>query len=260
MSFKDKVVIVTGSSSGIGAATAKLFAREGAKVTLVGRNVNKLKNIERECTELGGVQPLTIVADVSKDEEAKAIVQKTVEHHGKLDVLVNNAGIGSFSSILDTNYMTEFDRIITTNLRAVVVTTNAALPHLIQSKGNIINISSISGVCPTPAMSHYCTSKAALDHFSRSIAAEVASKGVRVNIVSPGPVKTDITHTMGISDEQVEIMGKSTPLGFLIKSEEVGELVLYLASSKAKSITGSTFVIDVGSTLQGITSSLEILK
>ncbi|GBP85328.1 Glucose 1-dehydrogenase A [Eumeta japonica] len=217
-------------------------------------------NIERECEDLGGVQPLTIVADVSKDEEAKAIVQKTVEHHGKLDVLVNNAGIGSFSSILDTNYVTEFDRIMATNLRAAVVTTNAALPYLIESKGNIINISSISGVCPTPAMSHYGTSKAALDHFSRSVAAEAAFKGVRVNIVSPGPAKTDMNQTMDVSDEQVEMLGKSTPLGFLIKSEEIGELVLYLSSDKAKSITGSTFVIDVGSTLQGLTSSMELMK
>ncbi|GBP85329.1 3-oxoacyl-[acyl-carrier-protein] reductase FabG [Eumeta japonica] len=260
MSFKDKVVIVTGSSSGIGAATAKLFAREGAKVTLVGRNVDKLKNIERECTELGGVQPLTIVADVSNDEEAKAIVQKTVELHGKLDILVNNAGIGSFSSILDTNYMTEFDRIMATNLRAVVVITNSALPYLIQSKGNIINVSSIAALNPTPAVSPYCTSKAALDHFSRSVAAEVASKGVRVNIVSPGPVKTDMNQTVGVSDEQMEMLAKSTPLGFIIKSEEVGELILYLASDKAKSITGSTFVIDVGATLQGNTSSIELLK
>ncbi|GBP85326.1 11-beta-hydroxysteroid dehydrogenase-like 4B [Eumeta japonica] len=203
MSFKDKVVVVTGSSSGIGAATAKAFAKEGAKVALVGRRAERLKQVERECEILSGASHLTLVADVSKDDEARAIISKTVERYGRLDVLVNNAGIVSVKTILDPDYVTEFDRIMGTNLRAAVVVTNAALPHLVKTKGNIVNVSSIAGTSPTAMCSHYAASKAGLDHFR-------------------------------------EEAGKSLPLGFISKSEEVADLILYLASEKAKSITGST--------------------
>ncbi|GBP85338.1 11-beta-hydroxysteroid dehydrogenase-like 2 [Eumeta japonica] len=134
MSFTNKVVIVTGSSSGIGASTAILFAREGAKVTITGRNVEKLNKVEKEIDKLTGNKPLAIVADISKEDDAIGIVNKTVSHFGKLDVLVNNAGVVSYRGIFDSDYLTEFDRIMSTNLRAAATMTYAAMPHLVTTR------------------------------------------------------------------------------------------------------------------------------
>ncbi|GBP85333.1 Glucose 1-dehydrogenase 1 [Eumeta japonica] len=259
MSFVNKVVIVTGSSSGIGATTAILFAREGAKVTITGRNVEKLNKVEKEIEKLTGNKPLAIAADISKEDDAIGIVNKTVSYFGKLDVLVNNAGVATYRSIFDSDYLTEFDRVVATNLRAVATLTYAAMPHLVKSKGNIVNVSSIAAVSPGGIMSHCCAAKAGLDHFSRSVASEVASKGVRVNLVGPGPVKTDIYQTSGFADEEVAAIAKQMPLGFMTETEEVGELILFLASDKARSVTGSTYAIDVGVALNGFNTFLNIL-
>ncbi|GBP08308.1 2,5-dichloro-2,5-cyclohexadiene-1,4-diol dehydrogenase [Eumeta japonica] len=147
-----------------------------------------------------------------------------------------------------------------TNLRAAVVITHAALPHLVKTKGNIINVSSIAGMSPSAGIGHYCTSKAALDQFSRCVALEVAPKGVRVNTINPGPVRTDIFRNIGLSDERLHANGKGLPLGFVSETEEVGNLMLYLASDKARSITGSSFVIDVGALLIGANTVMEIIQ
>ncbi|GBP85330.1 Glucose 1-dehydrogenase [Eumeta japonica] len=260
MSFTNKVVIVTGASAGIGAATAKLFAKEGVKLSLVGRNVQKLKETEKECKALSGLEPLSIVADLSNEDEARGVISKAIERFGKLDVLVNNAGVSGLTSILDPSYVAEFDRIQTTNIRAVVVLTHAALPHLIKTKGNIVNVSSIASLTPAATLSPYCTSKTALNQFSRCIALEVGPKGVRVNIVAPGPVNTEIHKSTGMTDEQIAESGNHMPLGFLTESEEIGDMILYLASEKAKSITGSVHVVDVGAALNGMNTTLNYLR
>ncbi|XP_021184490.3 uncharacterized oxidoreductase YxbG [Helicoverpa armigera] len=246
MSFQDKVVIVTGSSSGIGAAIAVKFAEEGAKVAIVGRNQEKLNNVAKKCGK-----PLVLVADVTKDEDAKRIVDETVKVYGKIDILVNNAGIGGSAGIQAEYAMAVFDKVMATNLRSVVYITHLAAPHLVKTKGNIINISSVAALRVFSKESFaYSTSKAALDHFSRAIALELASSGVRVNTVNPGPVLTDIIENMGASKEQVEAgfkrMQNLTALNRISEPEEIGDLVLFLASDKAKAITGSTFVTDNG--------------
>uniref|UniRef100_A0A2A4ITT1 Uncharacterized protein n=1 Tax=Heliothis virescens TaxID=7102 RepID=A0A2A4ITT1_HELVI len=248
MSFKDKVVIVTGSSSGIGAAIAIKFAEEGAKVAIVGRNQEKLNNVAKKCGK-----PLVLVADVSKDEDAKRIVDETVRVFGKLDILINNAGIGQTASIQSENAMAVFDKVMSTNLRSVVYLTHLAAPHLVKTKGNIVNISSIAALQVLQNVFSYCTSKAGLDHFTRAVALELASSGVRVNTVNPGPVLTDIIENMGATKEQQAAMFKQmengTPLKRISVPEEIGDLVLFLASDKAKAITGSSFVTDNGTLL-----------
>ena len=249
MSFQDKVVIVTGGSSGIGAATAIKFVEEGAKVAIVGRNKEKLESVAKKCKN-----PLVIIADLSKDEDVKRVINETLKKFGKLDVLVNNAGFAQSASITADHAMTVFDNVMSTNLRSVVYLTNLAAPHLVKTKGNIVNVSSIAALRALAKESFsYSTSKAGLDHFSRSVAQELAPHGVRVNIVNPGPVRTDIIENMGATGEMAEAvykyMQEMTALNRISVPEEIADVILFLASDKAKAITGSSFVTDNGALL-----------
>ncbi|XP_047032062.1 3-oxoacyl-[acyl-carrier-protein] reductase FabG-like [Helicoverpa zea] len=250
MSFRKKVVIVTGASSGIGAATAIKFAEQGANVVLAARNQAKLKEVADKCEGYCGAHCM-VIADVTKNEDIKKIVATTVERFGKIDVLVNNAGVGGAAAIWDTNAMEVYDKIMATNLRSVVYLTNLAAPHLIKTKGNIVNISSIAAVdVILPEQFAYCTSKAGLDHFTRSVALDFAAKGVRVNSVNPGPVQTNFVDNMGVNKADVDDLWKKleskTPLGRISVPEEIADLVLFLASDKAMAITGSSFITDNG--------------
>ncbi|XP_053608503.1 3-oxoacyl-[acyl-carrier-protein] reductase-like [Plodia interpunctella] len=242
MSFKNKVVIVTGASSGIGAATAIAYAKEDADVVLVGRNETKLAKTEAKCVE-NGKSPFVIKADVSKPDEAKKIIDDTIAKFGKLDILVNNAGIADVATVVSENAMEVFDRIMNTNLRAVVYLTNLAANHLIQTKGNIVNISSVAGRAVLDGLSAYMTSKAGLDHYSRGAAKEFAKFGVRVNVISPGPVITDIQQTLP-ADFEPET--RPMPLERFSEAEEIADLILFLSGDKAVGITGSNFVSDNG--------------
>ncbi|KAL0821704.1 hypothetical protein ABMA28_005131 [Loxostege sticticalis] len=261
MSFNNKVVLVTGASSGIGAAIALKFAEAGANVAIVGRNKDKLKNVSEKIAKVGN-KPLVIIADVTKENEPQRIVNETVKQFGKLDVLVNNAGVVGIVDITEEKAMKVFDNILSTNLRSVVYLTHLASKHLIETKGNIINISSILGQSLNPFAPDfaYCTSKAGLDHFSRAIALDFAPKGVRVNTISPGPVKTDIIDNAvaaqdGYSNLDSEAVWnkwlEATPLKRISDPVEIAELALFLASDKAVGITGSTFLTDNGYLLGG---------
>ncbi|CAH2094138.1 unnamed protein product [Euphydryas editha] len=251
MSFTNKVVIVTGASSGIGAATAISFAKEGANVVIVGRKEQKLQKVKEECAKVGKV-PLVVRADVSNDEDVKRVIEETIGKYGQIDVLVNNAGIIGFDGILSDNIMSVFDSIMNTNLRGVVYMTHLAAPHIIKTKGNIINISSVLGKMTYKQIPMVCysASKAALDHFTRHVAVDLAQYGVRVNTISPGPVKTDLLSNAynEISTPQSDDEDK-TPLGRISDSEEIADLILFVASDKAKAITGSDYVTDNGSML-----------
>ncbi|XP_004922760.1 uncharacterized oxidoreductase MT0954 [Bombyx mori] len=245
MSFTNKVVLVTGGSSGIGASAAVHFAKEGADVAIVGRNVTKLDNVARECAQVGK-KPLIIKADISKDEEANTIVQQTIDAFGKLDVLINNAAMNKSGSLLAGNLLESYDVVTATNLRAVILITSLAAPHLVETKGNIINVSSISGtMVPLPGLLTYGMGKASLNHFTRGIALELAPHGVRANLISPGPVLTDILENF---DTQFtwDSFKAATALSRLGEPSEIAELMLFLASDKARSITGSNYVSDNG--------------
>lgn len=250
MSFDGKVVLVTGSSSGIGAAIAIKFSELGAKVSIVGRNEKKLNEVAKKCKD-----PLVIVADVAKEDDAKRIVADTVKHYGQLDVLVNSAGICAGSSILAENTMETYDQVMATNLRAIVYLTHLAAPHIIKTKGNIVNISSVSSLRTMAKESFaYNSAKAGLDHFTRSVAAELASSGVRVNAVNPGMVKTDLLINMGVPEEQresvYEFMKTYTAQKRVSEPEEIAEVVVFLASDKAIAVTGANYLCDNGVTIK----------
>ncbi|XP_053616929.1 glucose 1-dehydrogenase-like [Plodia interpunctella] len=248
MSFANKVVLITGGSSGIGATTAIFFAKEGANVAIVGRNQNKLKKVAEDCSKIGKT-PLVIVAELNKDENIERIIKETIEKFKKLDVLVNNAGISVTGTITDGKVLEAYDAIMKVNVRSVIQLTVLATPYLIKTKGNIVNISSIAGKkVRSPAYMAYNVSKAALDHFTRGAALELSASGVRVNSVSPGPVKTDFFDNCAMP-VTADSLGDIMALKRASDPDEIANLIVYLASDKARGITGSDFVCDNGGLL-----------
>ncbi|XP_048000266.1 uncharacterized oxidoreductase MT0954-like [Leguminivora glycinivorella] len=253
MSFNNKVVIVTGASSGIGAATSLMFAKEGADVAIVARTQAKLAAVAKNIQALGR-RALVIQADLSKEADTATIISKTIQHFGKLDVLVNNAGMASQGCLLDGKALQAYDEVMKTNVRAVVQLTSLAAPYLIQTKGNVVNISSVAGLIPSKmtTLMFYAVSKVALGHFTRCAALELAPSGVRVNSVNPGPVENQFltNNKLNVSDELKSNLSDYTALGYIAKDDEIGRVILFLASDKARSITGSTYVIDNGCLLK----------
>ncbi|KAJ0180798.1 hypothetical protein K1T71_004202 [Dendrolimus kikuchii] len=249
MSFKSKVVLITGASAGIGAATAVMLAKEGANVAIVGRNKARLNNVAAEIAKVGS-KPLIITIDIVNDDAPKIIIDKTIERYGRLDILVNNAGMLKPTDILKSNFLKDYDEIMNTNLRAAVAITNYASSHIIKTKGNIINISSTLGkmLLKTPDFMAYCISKAGIEHFTRAAALAFGKFGVRVNTISPGGTRTDICETGGIHYDW-DAHGQASVLGKVANPEEVAELIMFVASDKAGSITGSDYCIDNGDLL-----------
>ncbi|KAI8125489.1 hypothetical protein FF38_02306 [Lucilia cuprina] len=248
MDFTGKVVLITGASSGIGAATAETFAKYGANVVIVGRNVENLKATEIKCKDVNAkVNCLPIVADVTT--EAEKIINETVSKFQRLDVLVNNAGILASGGLLDID-VEQFDRILNTNLRAVFILTKLAGPLLIKSQGSIINVSSVAGLRSFAGALSYGVSKAALDQFTKCVSLELAPKNVRVNSVNPGVVVTDIHKRGGMSVEEyaqyLERCKDTHAMGRVGNVYEVAETIAFLGSSKASFITGACVPIDGG--------------
>lgn len=246
MSFLNKVVIVTGASSGIGADVVERFAVEGAKVVLVGRNEQNLQAVRDRLP--AGAEALTVLADVR--DNIDEIVDKTLERFGQIDVLVNNAGILLAGTIESTN-VADFDRLMDVNLRSVFRLTQKAVPSLLKTKGNIVNVSSVAGCRSFPNALSYCISKAALDQLTKCTALELASGGVRVNSVNPGTVRTDIHQRSGMGIEQYAAYikrGEAThALGRIGRVSEVSDGILFLANdSTASFITGTCLLIDGG--------------
>lgn len=160
MDFNGKVILITGAASGIGAGAARHFAKLKALISIVDLDEKRLNEVATEITREGSSKPFQIVADITTDSER--IISETIKHFGRLDVLVNNAGIGKLDSVVDFN-VNDFDRTINVNLKAPIVLTNLAVPHLEKTKGNVVNISSVAGLKPAKNFLSYCISKAGLD-------------------------------------------------------------------------------------------------
>jgi len=250
--YSGKVVIITGSSSGIGAITAEEFAKAGAQVVITGRNAEKLSEVGKRCFKASskGLNPLEIIADVSKEDNCKRIIDSTIEKFGRLDVLVNNAGKGAISSVQDAKILETFDELMNLNLRSVICLTQLSVEHLSKTKGNIVNISSVAGLTPRSNFGIYCVTKSALDMFSKCAALELGPKEIRVNVVNPAAVRTNFGAAMGLDantyDTFIQQRGKSYPLGRVGEAVDIANAILFLASDQCSWITGTNFLADGG--------------
>ena len=245
--FTGKVALITGASSGIGAAAAKLFSKLGATLALSGRNIENLKAVASECE--GETEPILIKADLGTEADTKLLIEKAVSELGQIDILVNNAGVLELGSIENTT-LDQYDRVMTVNLRAVYHLTMLAVPHLVKTKGNIVNVSSVNGLRSFPGVLAYNISKAGLDQFTRCVALELAPKGVRVNAVNPGVIVTELQKRGGLSDEAyanfLERSKQTHALGRPGDVDEVAEAIAFLASSEASFTTGCSLPVDGG--------------
>ncbi|XP_062874205.1 3-oxoacyl-[acyl-carrier-protein] reductase FabG [Trichomycterus rosablanca] len=249
ISLKDKVALITGASSGIGAGTALLFARLGAQLALNGRDLNNLSKVAKECEECSGNKSLLVPGDLTDEDTVKKTVEETIAHFGQLDVLVNSAGILAMGSI-ETTDLAQYDKVMNVNVRSVYYLTHLCVPHLIKTKGCIVNVSSINGQRSFPGVLAYCMSKSAIDQFTRCVALELASKQVRVNSVGPGVIITEVHKRAGLDEEQykqfLEKCKITHALGRPGEVDEVAHAIAFLASDAATFITGVNLPVDGG--------------
>jgi len=231
--FENKVILITGGGTGIGKATASAFIATGAKVVITGRRQSVLEQTTQEL----GVQAYAIAGDVSKNGEAARIIEETIRKFGRLDVLVNNAGTGSMGPLSETS-----DEVIAniyrTNVFAPLALIREATTYLAKSKGAVINISSVSSSGMMPGVVAYASSKAAVDHATRLLAAELGPMGIRVNAVAPGLTDTDITTEVKSNEEMLGMIIAQTPMGRLGEPKDIASAVLLLSDSRAGWITG----------------------
>jgi NAD(P)-dependent dehydrogenase (short-subunit alcohol dehydrogenase family) len=246
--FLGKTALVTGATSGIGKAAAICFAKAGARVAAVGRNEQALAALKNEL-EIHSPGSIIVRADVTAEGDVEQALATVREQFGGLDVVVNAAGHIANGTVENTS-IEEWDAMMSVNLRAVFNLMQQSLPLLEARRGNIVNISSVTGLRAFPGVLAYCVSKAGLDQLTRCAALELAPKGIRVNAVNPGVVVTEIHKRGGMNDDKydafLEHSKQTHPLGRVGKATEVADLVLFLASEKASWITGATYSIDGG--------------
>lgn len=246
LELHDKVVIVTGATSGIGEATAKRLLAEGAKVVATGRAEKARDALVR----VHGDTKLAVVpCDLTERTSPRLIVDAAKRAFGRIDGLVNAAGILT-SGAIDTTSDERWDEIMNINVSALFRMTRAAVPSLVESKGAIVNVSSVTGVRAFPNLVGYCVSKAAVDQLTRCAALDLAPQGVRVNAVNPGVIVTPLQRRGGMSEEaysQFLERGKiSHPIGRVGEVDEVADVIAFLLSERASFITGVTLPIDGG--------------
>jgi len=242
--FEGKTVAITGGNSGIGLATAKLFHAEGAKVAITGRDQ---KTLDEAVKAIGG-DTLAVRADVSKLDEIDKFFTQVAEKFGKIDALFANAGIAKFAPVADSNEQL-FDETFDTNVKGLYFTLQKSLPHLKDNAGIVLNSSVVISKGTTNG-SVYAATKAAVRSLARTFASELVNRGIRVNVVSPGPIATPIFGRTGLPQAKVDefIAGIKTavPMKRLGTPEEVGNAVLFLASPEASYITGVDLNVDGG--------------
>jgi NAD(P)-dependent dehydrogenase (short-subunit alcohol dehydrogenase family) len=252
MRLQDKVTIITGGASGMGRVAAGMFAAEGAKVVVADVTAPAAQAVADDVRGAGG-NAIAVVADVSKEADAKRMVDETVEAFGRVDVLYNNAGImpEADHSVIDTS-VEDWDRVMAVNVRGVFLGCKYAIPRMVeQGSGSVINISSFVALigCSNP-QDAYTASKGAVLALTKSLAVQFAPKGVRTNAICPGPVETPLLMDWLVKDEEAKrIRLARNPTGRFGKPEEIVHMAIYLASDESRWTNGAAMVVDGGITV-----------
>ena len=250
MRLKDKVAIITGAASGIGLAAARRFVAEGAKVVVA--DVQDASREVGEMTKQGG-EALFVQADVSSEPQVDRLIERTVAAYGRLDVLVNCAGVELSKKITDTSEA-EWDRLMSVNLKGVFLCSKAAIPVMQRNGGVIVNVASELGLVGGSEIAAYCASKGGVVQLTKAMAIDHAADGIRVNCVCPGPVSTPLLEAiMGASSDpegERRRIAEKTLLKRLGRPEEIANVILFLASEESSYLTGSVVAADGGWTAQ----------
>ncbi|MBM15691.1 MAG: 2-hydroxypropyl-CoM dehydrogenase [Nitrospina sp.] len=244
MRLKNKTAIITGGGSGIGLATAHAFHKEGAKVVLFGRRKELLDKASKEI----GNYVLSIQGDMTKNEDLDHLINETLNNFNGIDILVNNAGLFEGAPLHEISD-SQWDTIMDINIRSVFQLTKRVLPTMMTKKnGSIIHISSILGLIAVPQVAAYNVSKGALNQFSRSIAVEYGSHGIRSNSICPGLIETDMTADLMEDKALMQEWSKEYPIGRFGKPNDIANACLYLASDESSFVTGALIPVDGGFT------------
>lgn len=247
MILKDKVAIITGAGSGFGRATSVLFAKEGAKVVAVDLNEEAANETVKLISDNQG-DAIAVKADVSNENDVEGFINKAIEKYGKLDILFNNAGIYAPGTVESTS-IEDWTKSLDVNTTALFIACKLAMPHLIESKGSIINTASAAALIGFSDAIAYATSKGAVVSFSRAIAVDYADKGVRCNVICPGTGETGMTKELLEVDAIRDGFTSPIPMKRLGKPEDVAGAALFLASDYASYVTGHTLPVDGGWTM-----------
>jgi meso-butanediol dehydrogenase/(S,S)-butanediol dehydrogenase/diacetyl reductase len=246
MRFKDKVVIVTGAGSGIGAATAARFAKEGALLSVADINMEGLAE-KTKAFDPDGKRSLQSRTDVSKLADCEALAKATVDKFGRIDVLVNNAGTGVFGRVTELS-ADDWHKVFAVAVDSVFYMSKVAIPHIIKAKGSVVNLGSISGLFGDYGFAGYNAAKGAVVNLTRTMALDFASDGIRVNAVCPGLVATPLSAGLRDNPQVWEEYKKGIPVARAAQPEEIAAAIAFLASDDASYMTGACMVVDGGLT------------
>lgn len=240
-----KVCIVTGGTSGIGKACVEAFIREGAKVVFVGRRDEKGKAIEKEIRSAGG-DATYVKGDLSKEEDCRNVVKACIDAYGTVDVLMNNAGFGTFFPLDKMDLKKDYEDVFNLNIRAYFILCQEVLPYMVEKgKGNIINLASIGAITGMPMQASYAASKGAVVQLTRTIAVEYSKKGIRANTISPG---LTITELVSAGSDVEKLLQSIVPGGNSGTAEGVANAAVFVASDETPFMTGANITIDGGVT------------
>ena len=240
--FENKVVFLTGAATGIGEATAKRMANEGASLYIVDVNKSELEETAQECRSFGA-DVESEVCDVSDEVEVSASVKKMLELFGKVNVVANIAGIQLWHHTSD-HPTSDFERTLAVNLTGTFLVCRELIPYLLKTKGSIVNVSSTTALAGIPYSAAYAASKAGVLALTKSLAVEYAKKGLQVNCVNPGGVKTSMTRMPPIEDIDMDLLLRQNPLTPFVEPEAVAGLIAYLASDEGRHVNGEHVRID----------------